>query len=190
MSTSRATEHRRLRLRQTIELRGSQCREMPSDAVTIVVALAAPTAAGAVGVALHRQRLSHERWEGDLAVVRELLARGAQNGMQLERAADAWLGGTPPAAALLAAQGDPSVQALESAVHEWETYVAALQVVFDEQRAVVSAAVEVEAVAVQLLHELEGPLRDRWDISGRVVELANKLKAWRAAARDVARARL
>lgn len=94
---------------------------MPSDAVTIAVAFTAPAAAGVVAVALHRQRLAHERRQDDLAVVREILARGAASGMELERAARDWLYAehAPARPPDLPLPTDPLVEKLDRAAHEW-----------------------------------------------------------------------
>jgi hypothetical protein len=51
---------------------------MPSEAVTLVATIAAPSIAGVVAVVIHRQRLAHERREADRAALRGLLLDGSR----------------------------------------------------------------------------------------------------------------
>ena len=165
---------------------------MPSDAVTISVALAAPTAAAVGAVVIHRQRLQHERRQGDLAVVRELLARGAERGMELERATRDWIYAETQA-------GDPveSVEsrAVNAACDGWRTYTANLQVVFPDEHPVIVAAEAIESLAIHVAHDVEavdlGEGRgNRRDMLPVYSDLETALAAWRLAARTIARAEL
>ena len=56
---------------------------MPSDAVTIAVAVASPTVAAIVAVVIQRQRLAHERREADLVQLRQMFADGSRRVAEL-----------------------------------------------------------------------------------------------------------
>jgi hypothetical protein len=59
---------------------------MPVDLIALAGVITAPTVAGLVAVTIHRQRLTHEREEGDLRQLREILAKasGASYGFVVE----------------------------------------------------------------------------------------------------------
>lgn len=160
-------------------------RGMPSDAVTITAAVAAPTVAGVVAVVIHRQRLAHERRQTDLAYVRELLAHGAERALTLERAVKPWLpfpGPTPTVEA---------EQALERAANEWRAYLAALQVVFADDTALVTTTRVVDELATWLARAVPHPDPDRLPPLGEVARDAHDgIGRWREAAREVAGAKL
>jgi hypothetical protein len=166
---------------------------MPSDAVTITAALAAPTVAGVVAVIIHRQRLVHESRHADLIVVRELLARGAERGMQLERAMRTWLYAEPPDPDPAQLIRDRIPTELDQAADQWRIYAASLQVFFPESHPVLTAAGQVDSALVRLLMQgdrVEENHGDRLDLRPHADDLSSKLVAWRAAARDVARAKV
>jgi hypothetical protein len=164
---------------------------MPSDAVTITAALAAPTVAGLVAVVIHHQRLAHEREQADLAILRELLARGAEQGMQVESAAWEWfregIGQAEPRPT------NPESAALDHADDEWRRFLANLQVLLPEGDPILVAAEQVDRAIDQLLYEAEGIDKeglDRRPARVTIEAVVDSLRVWRRAASDAGHARL
>lgn len=163
---------------------------MPSDAVTIVVAIASPTAAGAVAVLIHRQRLAHERELGDLAVVRDVLARAVAAGIEVEHAVVAW---DNVYVSHVGSEGPHLADAVDSAVAAWRSRAATLAIVLPAAHPVLNAADEVESAVVQLVyyvedyHDREG---DPMGVRTATDELREGLDSLTEAARGVAQATL
>jgi hypothetical protein len=156
------------------------------------VALAAPSLAADAAVVLHRQRLAHERRQAGVAVVRTLLARGAELGMELVRAGLAWLHAERPLSSLIP-ERDLRVADIDDAATAGRTYAASLQIIFDEGHAVLTAAGEVESALMVFLYEAEKADEwpaNRWKGGPALEALELQLDAWRAAARNVAREQL
>jgi len=125
---------------------------MTSDAVTIAVALASPTAAGVVAVVIHRQRLAHERRLSDMSVVRDILARTIAAGVDVERAATDW---DNAYVSHVAREGPHLDAAINDAVAAWRANAATLAIVFPEGHPVLEAAKKVEGAVIELAWAVE-----------------------------------
>ena len=157
---------------------------MPSsEAVTIVVALASPIAAGTVAVLIHRQRLlTNAAWRistprGSFSARVPPSSPGVRHGVGL-------LDGAPYARGQ--AEKAAAQDALETAVRQWETYADGLSNSFStDDHAVDATAEEVRFAVMTILTDLD-PSRT-FDVPGdsdvREAERGGN------AARDVARAR-
>jgi hypothetical protein len=163
---------------------------MPSDAVTIAVALASPTAAGVVAVLIHRERLAHERRLSDLSVSRDVLARAVAAGIKVERAAEDW----DNAYVAHVRNEDPHLAAaIAEAIAAWRAHAATLAIVFPKDHPVIDAADKVEMGVIEIAYYVEeyhDRGRDAFGVRSATTKLAEALDKLRAAARGVAQARL
>jgi hypothetical protein len=122
---------------------------MPSDLVTITVALASPIVAGVVAVVVHRQRLSHERQLADRNAAREAMKDGATRAMKINEFA----------ALVHIHQYDADkthrlADALRDHIDAWYAFTCGLYVLLSRHDALIGRADEVLAASGELRQAL------------------------------------
>lgn len=179
-----------------------------SDGLQIVLAVA-PSVIAVVGaitaIVLHRgrlnhernlakDRLAHERRLADLAVVRQVLARGIELVTEVDAGLEAfqrvYSGAIEQKRPLTQEERDP-VNVLNQ---RWRTYLAELEVLFAEDEPVNAAAKDIARWPATLAGFLAQPQNDGWkqkEFDNQMRETRNqRIPTFRNAVHEVARAEL